>query len=212
MRCGPSAYTKERRLSPESPAGSGDVWTWIGMDTASRLIVAWAVGDRGPRTGRAFFENLSERIAVPVPITTDQYRTYPEVIDRVFGPDAYHRVMVRPRDRERGEGEEWPTTARVERHNLTLRMGNRRFTRKTNAFSKKLHRHAMALSVFFTHYNSVRLHASLGTTPAVAAGLCKEAYTMEWFAKMVEAAQPKLNRPKRYKIYPDRPLGKMLGS
>ncbi len=84
-----------------------------------------------------------------------------------------------------------PIQARVKRHNLPMRMGRRRYTRRTNGFSKTLRRHRMMLALYFVHYNFVRVHGSIGTTPAVQAGLCSEVYDMEWLAGMIEAACPK---------------------
>ncbi len=189
-------YKKEKNVAEDGPESHGDLWTWTAMDVASRLMICWAVGDRTRVTAVPFFEDLYQRLDYPVPITTDQYNVY------------HHRLMIRVPDPidEEEEDVELPSTSRVERNNLTMRMGMRRYTRKTNAFSKTLKRHEMMLALFFVHYNFVRVHGSIGTTPAHWVGLAERPYDMEWLAKMIEAACPKPNRPKRYKIYPKEPL------
>ncbi len=208
-------YAKEKNVSPTMPEKAGDVWTWTAMEWASRLMVSWAVGDRTQTTGLPFFEDLKARLLNPCPITTDQYGAYPDLLEAVFGEEVDHRMVVRKKgleDPEEEADEALPNTNRVERHNLNIRMGCRRFTRKTNAFSKRFDRHEDHLALSFVHYNFVRAHGALETTPAHAAGLAPGPYTMEWLAEMILAATPKPNRPKRYKVYPDKPLGRVRTS
>ncbi len=202
-------YAKAKNVSPAMPSRAGDVWTWTAMEVRSRLIVTWAAGDRTQQTGRPFFEDLKARLMNPCPITTDQYGAYPDLLEAVFGEGVDHRMVVRKKEFEDLEveaDEALPNTNRVERHNLNIRMGCRRFTRRTNAFSKRFDRHEDHLALSFVHYNFVRAHGVLKTTPAHAVGLTEGPYDMEWLAGMIEAACPKPNRPKRYKIYPKKPL------
>ena len=168
------------------------MWTWTAIDSDSKLILAYEVGDRSIETGLEFLENLHGRLANPVHLATDRYNVYLSAVEQVFGEDVEHALMTK--------GEEGgPTTSYVGRQNLTMRMGIRRFTRRTNGFSKRIERHLNMLSLYFVHYNFVRVHSSIGQTPAQAAGLADTRYDMEWLAEQIEAARPKPNRPKKYK-------------
>ena len=142
--------------------------------------------------GLEFLENLRERLASPVHLATDSYNVYLSAVEQVFGEDEARHLL-------RTEG---ASTSYVERQNLTMRMGMRRYTRKTNGFSKRLNYHLNMLSLYFVHYNFVRIHSSLRMPPAMAAGLTDTLHDMEWLANMIEAAQPKPNRPKKYRTSP----------
>ena len=183
-------YAKQKPVNeaPDLPDGAGDVWTWTAIDADAKLMLAYEVGDRSLDTGLEFLENLRERLASPVHLATDGYNVYLSAVEQVFGGDAKHLLHT--------EGE---STSYVERQNLTMHMGMRRFTRKTNGFSKRLERHVNMLSLYFVHYNFVRIHSSLRMSPAMAAGLTETLHDMEWLAEMIEAAQPKPNRPKKYR-------------
>ena len=183
-------YAKQKTINeaPDLPDGAGDVWTWTAIDADTKLMLAYEVGDRSLDTGLEFLENLRERLASPVHLATDGYNVYLSAVEQVFGEDAKHLL--------RTEGE---STSYVERQNLTMHMGMRRFTRKTNGFSKRLERHVNMLSLYFVHYNFVRIHSSLRMSPAMAAGRTETLHDMEWLAEMIEAAQPKPNRPKKYR-------------
>ena len=188
-------YAKQKTVAEKGPVGSteaGDSWLWTGIDPETKLLIAWHAGDRSMAAGRAFMADLRSRLAHKVELISDQYGVYAEAVDAEFGDEVEHHQMVK------GD-EEGPTTSHVERHNLTLRMGNKRMTRKTNAFSKKLERHRFMIAIFMVHYNFVRIHKSLRMTPAMAAGLTDTLHDMEWLAQMIEDAQPKPNRPKTYR-------------
>lgn len=190
-------YAKQKTVAEDGPVGSpeaGDSWIWTGLDPDTKLLVAWYVGDRSMESGLAFMRDLYSRLANKVQLTSDQYSVYPDAVDMAFGVDVEHHLLQRG---ERPKGS--PTTSHVERHNLTLRMGNRRLTRKTNAFSKRLRQHRNMLAIQMVHYNFIRIHQSLRMTPAMAAGLTDTLHDMEWLAQMIEDAQPKPNRPKTYK-------------
>ena len=145
---------------------SGDVWTWIALDQDTKLIVAWLVADRGLASATEFMDDLRGRVEGEVTLVTDQHGAYPAAIEEAFGAEALHLPKAPTSD--------VPSTAHVERHNLTLRMSQRRYTRKTNAFSKKLRNHTLAMALHVVYYNWVRTHKTLGTSPAVAASLTNE--------------------------------------
>ena len=188
-------YAKQKTVAAGGPLGSteaGDSWLWTGLDPETKLLIAWHVGDRSMVAGRVFMADLRSRLEHKVQLISDQYGVYAEAVEDAFGSDAeLHQV---PKGQQEG-----PTTSHVERHNLTLRMGNRRLTRKTNGFSKKLERHRFMIAIFMVHYNFIRIHQSLRITPAMAAGLTDTLHDMEWLAQMIEDAQPKPNRPKTYR-------------
>ena len=151
---------------------SGDVWTWIALDQDTKLIVSWLVAGRGLSSATRFMHDLRSRVEGQVTLVTDQYGAYVAAIEEAFGADAVH-LQKAPTSNEGG-------TAHVERQNLTLRMSQRRYTRRTNAFSKKLHNHILAMALHVVYYNWVRTHRTLGTTPAVAAGLTNKWRDMAW--------------------------------
>lgn len=183
-------YAKQKTVNqaPDLPDGAGDVWTWTAIDADTKLMIAYWVGDRSFDTSVEFMEDLRERLAGPVDLITDGYKVYLPAVEQVFGEDVDHALRT-----------EGASTSYVERQNLTMRMGMRRYTRKTNGFSKRLERHVNMLALYFMHYNFVRIHSSLRMPPAMAAGLTEALHDMEWLAEMIEAAQPKPNRPKKYK-------------
>ena len=160
-------HTRRRSETAAMPEGYGDVYTWIAIDPATKLVICWWCGNRSGEDAVEFMRDLKSRLRdEEVLITTDGLTSYESGIETAFGEGAVHRVSK-------------PETTHVERQNLTLRMGNRRFTRKTNAHSKKLLNHHLSLALYFTFYNFCRTHMSLGvlTTPAMAAGLAD--YPME---------------------------------
>jgi len=155
-----------------------------------------------------FISNLRERLVTRVQLTTDGLKAYLEAVEGAFGDDIDFAQLVKVYDTEAHQrrrvvignpAEDDISTSHVERQNLNMRMGMRRFTRLTNAFSKKLENHIHMLSLYFLYYNFVRTHLTLETTPAVAAGLADEAYTMGWIVDLVDAHAPKPNRPKTYR-------------
>ncbi len=190
-------YAKNKTvLSAEEPLGSseaGDVWTWTAIDPETKLLIAYFVGDRSMNSGKAFLADLRSRLDLKerVHLTSDQYSVYWEAVDDVFGEEVEHHLL------KKYEGEQGDaTTAHVERHDLTMRMGMRRFARRTNAF---MVRHTNMLALYVAHYNFVRIHQSLRMTPAMAAGLTDTLHDLEWLAELIEDAQPRPNRPKTYK-------------
>jgi len=202
-------YGKERNVAPERQGilGFGDVWTWTALDADTKLMPAFFVGDRTGKSARLFVGDLASRIANRIQLTSDGLRCYLTAVEDVFGwggvdyavldkiyasPIEYERryspaictaaikkpIMGRPNS-------DHISTSHVERSNLTMRMSVRRFTRLTNAFSKKLENHKHAVALFTMHYNFCRAHMTLTkarggihTTPAMAAGLTDHVWTL----------------------------------
>ena len=207
---------KEKNIPEERRAedGIGDVWTWTAMDADTKLMVSWLVGDRGPETAREFIADLSARLAHRVQLTTDGHGVYLRAVEEAFGSDIDYAMLVKLYGQD-GEGEKryspavcigakktriqgrpdplHVSTSYIERQNLTMRMGMRRFTRLTNAFSKKVENHAAAVALHFMHYNFARPHQSLkeqpgvGRTPAMAAGIADHVWSVEEIVKLLDS-------------------------
>jgi len=191
-------------------AGQGDIWTFTAICATSKLAVSWLVGPRTPKSAQAFMRDVASRLANRVQISTDGHRMYLTAVERAFGWNGADYAQVvktygqtqEPRDASRryspaiclGAEKVWVmgepdtglvSTSYVERCNLTMRMHMRRFTRLTNAFSKKAENHAHAVSLHFMYYNFCRAHTTLTkaakvkTTPAMAAGVTDHVWTVE---------------------------------
>ena len=211
-------YAKEKNVdkAKAAPEGAGDTWTWTALDSDSKLIVSWLLGERDQRSAYHFIADLAERLAGRVQLTSDGLRLYRSAVEAVFGSDVDYAQLVKifgsPVEGEKRyspatcqgtvctprQGNPDPdhiSTSYVERHNLTMRMSMRRFTRLTNAFSKKLRNHALALALYFVHYNFCRIHKTLRMTPAMAAGLTTQLHDAEWIVGLIDAAAPKPAKP-----------------
>jgi len=185
------AKNKNVKFAKSAPEAAGDVWTWTAIDADSKLIVSWHVGDRSAHTGISFMGDLKARLTNRVQLTTDGHRAYLKAVDvvdfdadyamlqKIFandyaGPGRYSPPKCIGIIKQTIKGDPDPSlvnTSFAERQNLTMRMAMRRFTRLTNAFSKKFENHCHALALYFFWYNWVRNHKTLGVTPAMAAGL-----------------------------------------
>ncbi|MHA1524444.1 MAG: IS1 family transposase [Alphaproteobacteria bacterium] len=217
-------YAKAKNVAKAkaAPAGSGDVWTWTALDSDSKLIVSYELGDRSASTAIEFMDDLRTRLANRVQLTTDGHKAYLEAVEGAFGGDVdfaqliklygdepnkgperkYSPSICTGAKKRRVEGDPDPrhvSTSHVERNNLTMRMGMRRFTRLTNAFSKKLENHFHMLSLYFVHYNFCRMHKTLRMSPAMAAGVSDTLHDMEWLAEMIDATLPKASLRGSYK-------------
>ena len=196
-------YAKKRN----APAGidAGDLWTWTAIDSDTKLIISWLVSlGQSPEDAVAFMKDLRGRLANRVQLDTDGNRFYLEAVEHVFGANVDYAQLVKV---ERVSEEAVSTyrrsligspdldelsTSYVERHNLTMRMSLKRYTRRTNAFSKKVENHGHALALYTTWYNWVRPHQSLGryaTTPAMAAGLTSSLHGMEWLVELIDSRE-----------------------
>ena len=186
---------KQRHMTRlDDPSRIGDQWTFYALDADTKLIPAYQVGKRDLRSAIAFMTNLSERLANRVQISSDALNAYVEATEQAFGADVDYGQIVKFYEAEPvGPGRYSPphvvsaerspiagqpeirhiSTSFIERQNLTMRMQMRRFTRLTNAFSKKFENLKAAVALHFAHYNFVRIHRTLRMTPAMAAGVTK---------------------------------------
>ncbi len=216
-------YAKQKNVpyAKAPPPGAGDAWTWTALDADTKLVIAWTIGRRDAMTALHLMDDLKERLVHRIQLTTDGLRVYLEAVEDVFGPEIDYGMLIKlygpgggaerrysPAEcigikRRSVQGVPDPahiSTSFVERHNLTMRMHMRRYTRLTNAFSKRLEGHAAMVALYTVYYNFVRPHKSLnGATPAMAAGLAKRWMTMEDVVALVDQRTPKPNRPKRYR-------------
>jgi IS1 family transposase len=186
--------------------GYGDVYTWVAIDAETKLVPCWYVGRRDAFSAMEFIKELYSKLANRVQITTDGLKTYLRPIEEVFGADADYAMLVKiyggsqdetrysPAEclgtvKERISGNpdrELVSTAYVERQNLTMRMSMRRFTRLTNAHSKKIENHIHAISLHYMYYNFARIHSSLRCSPAMAAGVSNALWSVEDIVKLLD--------------------------
>jgi IS1 family transposase len=210
-------YAKEKNVAKAkaAPEGAGDVWTWTAIDRDNKMILSYEIGDRSAATAIEFMDDLRRRLATRVQLTTDGHKAYLEAVEGAFGADIDYAMLIKlygeptgQRGHERKyspaactgirqvriEGDPDPalvSTSHVERHNLTMRMGMRRFTRLTNAHSRKLANHLHMLSLYFVHYNFCRMHKSLRMSPAMAAGVASDLRDVGWIVSLIDARAPK---------------------
>ncbi|MDE2715935.1 MAG: IS1 family transposase [Chloroflexota bacterium] len=177
--------------------GAGSIYTWIGIDVDTKLIIAWTPGRRDRITGGRFMHDLASRLDDRVVLSSDGFATYPQIVDDAFDEDEVDYVQLHV-----AEGVEIPSginNVYIERHNLTMRMSNRRLNRRTNAFSKKYRNHVASLALYFTYYNFCRVHSTIETTPAIEAGLDDTQRDLEWIVDMLDMETPPPNRPATYR-------------
>ena len=207
------AKAKNVATAKAAPEGSGDVWTWTAIDADSKLMVSYFVGDRGAESAMIVMDDLRTRLANRVQLTTDGHRAYLEAVEGAFGADIDYAQLVKmygelgaqtPERRyspasfngsqkRRVEGNpdiDHVSTSHVERMNLSIRMQNRRFTRLTNGFSKKLDNQIHALALYFAFYNFCRIHKSLRVTPAMAAGITDRLWSLDDIVAKIDALAP----------------------
>jgi IS1 family transposase len=199
--------------------GYGDVWTWVAIDADTKLVPSYRVGSRDLADAREFIADLAKRLSNRVQLTTDGNRAYLSAVERSFKGDIDYAMLVKIYGSEGKPGRYSPaiclgavpeaitgnpdgahiSTSYVERQNLTMRMSMRRFTRLTNAFSKKVENLAAAVSIHFFHYNFCRVHKTLRTTPAEAAGITDHAWSLDEMIGLLEEAESYSTKRGSYK-------------
>ena len=206
-------YAKKRNVptATDAPKGAGDIWTWTALDVDSRFMLAWETGDRSTRLAHRLMNNLRRRLNDNrIQLATDGHRPHLKAVPKAFGDDIDYATLVKlfqtnedpSIDARTIIGDPDPdyiNTSYVERSNLSMRMGMRRFTRKTNGFSKRAEHHLHSVSLYFLYHNFCKIHGSLnGMTPAQAIALADEPYSLEWVVGLIDERAPKPNRPKTY--------------
>lgn len=201
-------YAKQKNVktAKAAPEGAGDAWTWTSLCADSKLICNWLVGGRDSQNAIALMDDLRGRLANRVQLTTDGHKPYLEAVEGAFGGDIDYAMLIKmygePVEAQKryspaecigcrktviegNPNKKDVSTSYVERQNLTMRMGMRRFTRLTNGFSKKLENHAHAVALHFMFYNFGRIHKTLRVTPAMAAGISDHVWSLEEIAALV---------------------------
>jgi IS1 family transposase len=202
-------YAKAKNVAgaKAAPPQAGDIWTWTAIDADTKLIPSWLVGSRDAHAAHAFIGDLALRLANRVQLTSDGHKPYLAAVEESFGADIDYAMLVKiygdpagalgryspgecvGAEQRRVEGRPDPkhvSTSFAERQNLSMRMGLRRFTRLTNAFSKKAENHAHGVAIYFMHYNFVRIHQTLRCTPAMAAGITTKLWELADMVKVLE--------------------------
>jgi len=206
-------YAKAKNVPAEKRGefGFGDVWTWTAIDSDSKLMISWMVGRRDGLHAINFLQDVGRRVVSRPQITTDGLNAYRWAVANGFGGEVDHAIVEKVYGPTYDAGRYSPpvckgckkavgsgspdlskaSTSYVERQNLTMRMGMRRFTRLTNGFSKKGANHAHAVAIHFLHYNFARIHRTLRVTPAMAAGLSTHVWSLEEIVGLLDAADKK---------------------
>lgn len=200
-------YAKQKTVPADKSGhfGFGDVWTWTSIDAETKLVPSFMVGNRDAQSAKMFMDDLASRLTTRVQLTTDGHRVYLNAVEGAFGADVDYAMLVKTYESSQGETRYSPpvctsceakriqgnpdpehiSTSFVERQNLTMRMGMRRFTRLTNAFSKKVENHAYQVALHFMHYNFARIHKTLRVTPAMQAGISDHVWDLEEIAALI---------------------------
>jgi IS1 family transposase len=217
-------YAKDKNVETAKAAsdGAGDVWTWTAIDADSKMILSYEVGDRSAGTAQDFMYDLRNRLSNRVQLTTDGHKAYLSAVEDAFGSDVEYAMLVKMYGEMGGKSahhkyspagftgsrkeaimgqpvKELVSTSCVERQNLSMRMGMSRFTCLTNGFSKKIENHLHMLSLYFVHYNFVRMHKTPKTTPAMAAGVSDALHDTAWIVGLIDASAPAPKKRGPYK-------------
>ena len=203
-------YAKQKNVATAkaAPEDAGDVWTWTALDADSKLIVSYLIGGRDAGYANEFMQDVASRLANRVQLTTDGHKAYLDAVEGAFGAEIDYAMLIKHygapvgalgryspgectgtelrRVEGRPEGKH-VSTSYAERQNLTMRMSMRRFTRLTNAFSKKAENHAHMVALYTTWYNFVRQHKTLRVAPAMAAGLSDKLWSMGDVVALLDA-------------------------
>jgi IS1 family transposase len=193
-------YSKDKNVPEEKQGvfGYGDVWTWVALDADSKLVPCWHVGTRDAYAAKQFVDDLAGRLVSRVQLTTDGHKAYLNAIEGAFGCEVDYAMLIKLYGVEQEEvryspskclgtetrtitgspDEKHISTSYVERQNLTMRMSMRRFTRLTNAFSKKIENHMHAIALHYMFYNFARIHKTLRCSPAMEAGVTNKLWSI----------------------------------
>ncbi|MCG3123012.1 MAG: IS1 family transposase ISOba3 [Phycisphaerales bacterium] len=205
-------YAKDKNLPDHmrGEPGVGSVWTWTALDSDSKFMIGWYLGDRDAECAGCFMYDLSKRLGNRVQLTTDGHKVYERAVQDAFGWQVDYAMLVKrygePREKEARyspcecigaikvpiSGRPIPediSTSHVERSNLSMRMGMRRFTRLTNGFSKKFNNLRAAVALYMMHYNFCRVHKILRATPAMEIGLADLVQELEELVGLLEAGE-----------------------
>lgn len=200
-------YSKQKNVPEGMEGEAGDVWTWTAIDADTKLVPSWRVGSRDAEAASDFMQDLASRMASRIQLTSDGHKPYLSAVEGAFGADIDYAMLIKLYG-STTEGQKRYSPAHVvgaqkgiingtpdkkhistsyaERQNLTMRMSMRRFTRLTNAFSKKVENHCHAIALHFMHYNFCRIHKSLRVTPAMAAGVTDKLWSLEDVVTMLD--------------------------
>ncbi len=192
---------KDKNISQDQKEkGLGSVWTWTALDADTKLIASWVVGGRDAGTAYEFMQDVASRLRYRVQLTTDGHKPYLNAVEDAFGADIDYATLTKIYGEDSNPEKRYSpavclgcksdvvsgtpdpkhiSTSYVERQNLTMRMSMRRFTRLTNAFSKKVENHAAAVALYFMYYNFGRVHQTLRVTPAMEAGVTGHVWSVE---------------------------------
>lgn len=200
-------YSKEKNVPAEKKGhfGYGDVWTWVAIDADTKLVPSFLVGNRDGHSAKMFIDDLAGRLAHRVQLTTDGLKAYLEAVEGSFGCEIDYAQLIKIYGASQEEVRYSPaecigcetkrisgtpdakhiSTSYIERQNLSMRMGMRRFTRLTNGFSKKIENHVYAVALFYMHYNFCRIHKTPRCTPAMEAGITNHIWSVEEIAALL---------------------------
>jgi len=207
--CWSFCYAKQKTVPADKKGqfGFGDVWTWVAIDADTKLVPSFMVGNRDLQSARIFIDDLASRLASRIQPTTDGLRVYASADEDSFGSEIDYAMLSKLYAASQEEVRYSPaeyigverkimmgrpdeahiSTSYVERQNLSMRMGMRRFTRLTNGFSKKVENHAYAVALYFMHYNFAKVHGTLRVTPAMEAGVSDHVWSIEEIAGLLDS-------------------------
>jgi IS1 family transposase len=203
-------YAKDKNVPEDkrSTFGYGDVWTWVAIDADTKLVASFMVGSRSSQTAKTFIDDLAGRLANRVQLTTDGHRAYLQAVEDAFGANIDYAMLIKLYGGDSEQEKRYSlaecigtrevgvtgrpdpkriSNSHVERQNLTMRMSMRRFTRLTNAFSKKVDNHFWAIALHYMHYNFRRVHQTLRVTPAMEAGVADHVWTVEELVRLLDS-------------------------
>jgi len=216
--CWSFCYCKQKTVTEDIAAknpSAGDAWLWATIDADTKLVPCWLIGKRDPESARDFIEDLASRLSNRIQLTSDGLKMYVKAVDKAFAGDIDYAMLVKIYGIAEGAEKRYSpavclgceshaiignpdpkhiNTSYIERHNLSVRMTVRRFTRLTNAFSKKIENHIASVALGYFSYNFIKIHRTLRTTPAMAAGVTNRLWEVEDLVAAWEAEEATINK------------------